>query len=380
MTTEEIVRNSLNQEETGSRRTKKELIVVSGSSGLIGNALIDKLVQQYQVVGLDNVGDPFPPITAECVCIDLTSEESMKRSFERIRFGYGNQITSVVHLAAYYSFSGGKSELYDKITVQGTEKLLRVLKDFEVEQFIFSSSLLVYAPTTPGVDITEESALEPKWAYPKSKVQTEKIIRELRGNIPAVNLRVAGVYNEEGNSIPITHHIQRIYEKQITSYFYPGKATSGNPFIHLDDLVDAIAKTIARRKELPHEITINIGEPETLSYNELQQTIAHELHGKGWPLIKVPKPFAKAGAWVQNIFGNSFIKPWMIDLTDDHAELDISRAKTLLQWQPQHSLRKTLPKMIANLKANPAKWYRQNELKLPAKLQKKDSTGKRSAK
>ncbi|MBO1687962.1 NAD-dependent epimerase/dehydratase family protein, partial [Clostridium butyricum] len=69
----------------------------------------------------------------------------------------------------------------DKITVKGTERLIKFLQDFEVEQFIFSSSMLVYKSSSPGVKIVEESPLEPKWDYPKSKVTTEKILHEKRG-------------------------------------------------------------------------------------------------------------------------------------------------------------------------------------------------------
>lgn len=349
--------------QAGSGNTEREVVVVSGSSGLIGEALINRLAQNYRVVGLDNVGYPFPPVTAECVCIDITSDKSLQNAFERIRYGYGNKITSVVHLAAYYDFSGEPSPLYEAITVKGTERLLKVLQGFEVEQFIFSSSLLVYDTTVPGKKITEESPVNPKWEYPKSKVRTEKMLFTKRGKIPVVNLRISGLYNEEGNSIPIAHHIQRIYEKRLEGYFYPGSTAHGNPFLHLDDLVDAIVKTVEKRKELPKEITINLGEPETLSYEESQQIISKEIHGKETKIYKMPKPLARFGAWMQNLFGSPFIKPWMVDRTNDHSEIDITRAKTLLNWQPQHSLRETLPKMIASLKADPDKWYHINKLK-----------------
>jgi hypothetical protein len=52
----------------------------------------------------------------------------------------------------------------------------------------------------------------------------------------------------------------------------------------------------------------------------------------------------------------------MVDTADDHYALDTSRAAELLGWQPRHSLRATLPKMVAALKADPAGWYRANEL------------------
>jgi UDP-glucose 4-epimerase len=325
--------------DTGDRNTNKEIIIVSGSSGLIGSALIHKIASKYRLVGLDNAGYPYPPAEAECICLDITSDESVKFAFERIRYEYGGKISSVVHLAAYYDFLGKPSPLYDEITVKGTERLIKKLQEFEVEQFIFSSSMLIYKPGLPGQKMNEEWPLEPKWDYPKSKVTTEKVLHEQRGKIPVVLMRMAGVYSEEGNSIPITNQIQRIYEKQMTARLYPANTAHGSTYVNLDDLIEAIAKTIEKRKELPHELVLNIGDDETLSYKQLQDIISKEVDGTQKEIIKIPKWFAKAGAFMQNLFGKAFIKPWMIDLADDHFEMDSSKAKKLLGWQPKHSLR-----------------------------------------
>ena len=65
-----------------------------------------------------------------------------------------------------------------------------------------------------------------------------------------------------------------------------------------------------------------------------------------------------------------FIKPWMIDRANDHYALDITRARTLLGWQPKRSLRQTIPKMIAALKADPVGFYKENDLELPPELEK----------
>ena len=40
------------------------------------------------------------------------------------------------------------------------------------------------------------------------------------------------------------------------------------------------------------------------------------------------------GPFMQNLFGKAFIKPWMIDLADDHFEMDNSKAKKLLRQLP----------------------------------------------
>lgn len=357
------IKEAVTQKPAGISIPKKEIIVVSGSSGLIGTAVIKALAGRYTIIGLDNKGYPYPPPEAECLTIDITSDEHVQKVFNEIREKHGNRIASFIHLAAYYSFSEKDSPLYDKITVQGTRRLLKYLQSFEVEQFLFTSSMLVYKPTQPGQKLTEESPIEGTWGYPASKVKTEQIMHEERGQIPVLSLRVAGVYNEEGSSIPITNQIQRIYEKQITSYLFPGDASHGSTFIHLNDLVDVIVKAVEKRKSLPPDLILNIGEEETLSYRELQRIISTEIRGKEQPIIRIPKFIAKWGASLQNLFGNNFIKAWMIDVADDHLEIDSSKAERLLGWKPKHSLRNTLPKMIAKLKADPEKFYTENKLK-----------------
>ncbi|MEQ9439896.1 MAG: NAD(P)-dependent oxidoreductase [Cyclobacteriaceae bacterium] len=343
-------------------KDKTDVVIVTGSSGMIGSSVIHKLAEKYRVVGFDKDGYPFPPVEAECVCVDLTSDDRMKFAFDRIRYAYGNKIASVVHLAAYYDFLGKPSDLYDKVTVKGTERLLKYLQDFEVEQFLFSSSMLVYKPSSLGVLITEESPLEPKWDYPKSKVTTEKVMHEKRGEIPIVMMRIAGVYSEEGSSIPITNQMQRIYEKQISARLYPANTSHGSTYVHRDDVVNALALAVEKRNDLPKEVILNIGDDETLTYKELQDIISTKIHGKKMSIIAIPKWFAKVGAFMQNLFGKAFIKPWMIDLADDHFEMDSSKAKKLLGWKPKHGLRDTLPKMVENLKANPKKFYQVNNL------------------
>lgn len=349
-------------ENLTTQQNIKPIVLVTGSSGLIGKRIIERLSANYQCVGLDKIGNPRPNARTENICIDITDPLSIEAALQRVTFAYGNQIASVIHLAAYYDFAGEPSDLYDKVTVKGTENFLAALQKLNVKQFIFSSTNLVYKPTEPGEKIDEDWPLEPSWDYPESKVKTEKIIRQKRGKIPVVILRLSGVYNEDGNSIPITHQIQRIYEKELTGHFFPGDLLHGNAFVHLDDLDDALVRTVENRNNLPDETTINISEPKTYSYEELQNIIGELIHEESWKTFEIPKPLAKAGAWAQDIVGDPFIKPWMIDLADDHYEMDISRAITYLNWEPKHDLKSTLPEMIERLKKDPENWYKINKL------------------
>ncbi len=117
---------------------------------------------------------------------------------------------------------------------------------------------------------------------------------------------------------------------------------------------------------LPPQTVILIGEPEPLSYDELQQAFGAHIHGdRDWDTTQIPKAVAKAGAWVQDQIPGieePFIKPWMIDFADDHYALDITRARQLLGWSPRHNLRDTLPRMATALKTDPERFYRMNKL------------------
>lgn len=344
------------------QQSKKPVLLVTGASGLIGKRIINRLSDRYQCIGLDKIGNPKANKKTENICLDITDPLSIEAALQRVQFAYGKEIASVIHLAAYYDFKGEPSDLYDKVTVRGTESLLMALQELNVKQFIFSSTNLVYKPTEPGEKINEDWPLEPAWDYPESKVTTEKIIQKNKGTIPVVILRLSGVYNEEGNSIPITNQIQRIYEKDLTSHFFPGDLLHGNAFVHLDDLDKALEKTIEKRNELPDDTIINISEPKTYSYEELQNIIGELIHGEEWKTFEIPKPLAKVGAWAQDVVGEPFIKPWMINLADDHYEMDTSKAAAYLDWEPKHDLKSTLPAMIRKLKADPEKWYKTNKL------------------
>lgn len=348
----------------------KPVVVVTGASGLIGTRLIDKISNSYSCVALDVKPMPagFQASWIEC---DLTNDSSTVGALNKIKEQYGDRIASVVHLAAYYDFSGKPSPLYDKLTVAGTDRLLKALRDFHVEQFAFSSSLLVMKAASEGETLRESSPVEAEWDYPRSKLKAEKVINETRGDIPCVILRIAGVYDNHCNSIPIAQQIKRIYEKDFESYFFPGNPNHGQAFIHLDDLVDCLAKTIEQRGSLDKHELFLIAEPEIMSYGELQDRIGMLIHGKEWPTIRIPKTVAKAGAWVkEKVAGEeeTFIKPWMVDLADAHYPVSIDRTRQKLNWEPAHQLKTTLRNMIHFLLEDPRSWYEENNLPAPEHL------------
>ncbi|MBI4345727.1 MAG: NAD(P)-dependent oxidoreductase [Elusimicrobia bacterium] len=343
-------------------------VLITGGSGFIGSALARQFVERYAVISLDRPGQDRPPKGVDHIDVDLTDDESVRHALARVRSTRGPRLASVVHLAAYYDFSGEHSPRYDTVTVGGSRRLLRALRDLEVEQFVFSSTMLVHAPSEPGRRIDETWPLLPKWPYPESKVRTETLLRAERGTIPLVIMRIAGVYTDECRSPTISQQIRRIYERAPTATVYPGDLAHGQAFVHLDDVVDAIVRAIERRAALSGESVVLIGEPVTLSYAELQVAIGELVHGEDWHTGTIAKAVAKAGAWVQDVtpgVEDPFIKPFMVDLADDHYELDITRARDLLGWEPRRALRETLPRMVTALKDDPERFYKTNHLGTP---------------
>ncbi|MCB1425786.1 MAG: vitamin K epoxide reductase family protein [Zhengella sp.] len=360
--------------EKRSERNAKPLIVITGAAGQIGTVLVKALKRNYRIAGLDlkKEGAACPVVET-----DLSSPDSVRLALEEIGERHGRKIASVIHLAAYFDFSGEEHPLYEKVNVDGTRNLLDALQDFEVGQFVYSGTMLVHRAGKPGLPITEKAAIEPKWAYPQSKARAEQAIRDHHGHIPYVVLRLAGLYDETSAVPTLSHQIARIYERNPKAHAYSGSLETGQSFVHKADMVDAFVRTVDRRGDLPDDIAILVGESDAVSYGELQRLIASAIHGEEqWDTFSVPKPLATAGAWLEeksepvvpDDFDQGekpFIRPFMIDMADDHYELDTTLARELLGWEEQHSIRRTLPRIAANLKNDPAGWYRQNGITPP---------------
>ncbi|MFV3075424.1 NAD-dependent epimerase/dehydratase family protein [Niveispirillum fermenti] len=352
----------------------KPIILITGAAGNIGRSLAAALRDRYLVVGLDRAGRDtgYPVIEA-----DLTDGESVAGALDRIGAHYGRRFASVVHLAAFFDFSGEDKPEYKAVNVDGSRNLMQALQAFEVEQFVYSGTMLVHEPGRPGERIDESRPIDPGWAYPKSKAEAEQAIRETRGRIPTVFLHLAGLYDERTSVPTFANQIARIYERDFQSHLYSGDTDAGQAMVHREDMIDAFVRAIDRRGQLPDETVILVGEPDAIGYDDLQDRLGCLIHGEAdWATLRVPSAVAGIGAWVQDkaeplvpdaIDGGErpFIQPFMTRMASDHYALDITRARELLGWTPRHRLADELPAIIATLKQDPAAWYKANRIPAP---------------
>ena len=363
---------------------QRPIVLITGANGNLGRSLGKALGRDFRAVGLDRAmeGAEFPVFK-----VDFTSDDSVELAFRKFRDAFGPQIASVIHCVAYFDFTGEENPLYHAVNVEGTRRLLRTLQEFEVEQFVYSSTMLVHAPCRPGERIDERSPIDPRWVYPKSKAAAEDVIRAEHGPIPYVLLRLAGVYDDHSMVPTMAQQIARIYERNFQSRFYAGSTLVGQAMLHRADMLDAFRRTVDRRGALPREAEILIGERDAVGYEALQDEFGRLLHGEdNWPTLRVPKTIAAAGAWAQAALepvipdivdgGEApFIKPFMVDMADDHYALDIRRARELLEWEPRHRFKDELPRLITALQEDPAGWYRTNGITAPAWISDASSLG-----
>ncbi len=346
------------------------IILVTGAAGQVGSVIARALSDSYRVIGMDQAGkDADVPL----VEIDLTDDGSVADAFRIFRDDYGSQIASVIHLAAFFDFTGEENPLYTTLNVDGTRRLLDSLQRFDVEQFVYSSTMLVERAGKPGERIDETHPLEPKWAYPRSKAAAEQAVRAHHGTIPFAILRLAGLYDDRTAIATLAHQIARIRERAIESHVYAGSLETQQSMIHHEDLASAIRRLVDRRADLPDKTIMLLGEPEPPTYGWLQDRIGEVLHGREWTTLRVPADVAAVGAWAQEkalphlpeALGGTdkpFIRPFMMAQASDNYALDISRADDLLGWKPERRLQTTLPIMLEDLKRNPQGWYKANDI------------------
>lgn len=352
----------------------RPVVLITGAAGNLGRSVALALADHYRVVGLDReAADIGFPVFE----VDLGADASVESALHNVRAAFGSTLASVIHLGAYFDFTGEDHPLYQSVNVDGTRRLLRALRAFDVGQFLYPSTMLVHAPCRPGEHIDEQHAIDPRWVYPQSKAAAEAVVRAEHQHIPCVVLRLAGVYDTHSMIPTLARQMARVYERSVQSHMYSGNTLVGQSALHREDMLDAIRRTVDRRVALPPETEILIGEADAVSYEALQHALGRLIHGADkWLTLRVPKPLAAAAAWLHgqlepvipdSIDGGepAFIRPFMVAMADDHYALDIRRARDLLGWEPKHRLSSELPALVRALKADPAAWYAAHGIQAP---------------
>ena len=229
---------------------KNKTILITGGSGLIGTALIERLYGEYNIVSVDkarynrNEGIHF-------IQIDITCHDCTKEIFQK----YKPDI--VVHLASPLSdFTEKNPRGAMKVGVIPSIALLELSIRHGVEKFIFASSLAVYGsgnPYYPDKPLDEDVPPYPDSVYGSMKLTVEHIIniyRERYG-LNATSIRPSVVISrrrKRGYTALLIDAIKKAYKNK--KLILPGSSELQVFWIHIDDVVDAFYKVIKYKGKL----------------------------------------------------------------------------------------------------------------------------------
>jgi nucleoside-diphosphate-sugar epimerase len=298
---------------------------------------------------------------------DISNRELLNDIFREIKEKFHGSIDYVFHLAAYYDLLNRKSRLYRETNENGTRNLLDNLIDFDVKNFIFASSAAIMTPIKDNEKLKEESALGSVLYYAKSKIMGEKIVLEYKEKIKVTILRPSAVYSRDCKSLPLANQIAFVWRRDFGYRILPGKGEGGLSYVHIEDILDALEKTILMAREIATGSIFILSEEDYVSSSDLYDLIFQEVYGKQSNIIHLPKWSVWFCVYIINkiylFLGKSyFFKPWMINIADEKYRFNIEKARRVLEWQPKFLLREYTKVIINNLKGNPDKWLTINKI------------------
>ncbi|KAA0258092.1 NAD-dependent epimerase/dehydratase family protein [Deferribacter autotrophicus] len=311
-------------------------ILLTGAAGFIGYFTTKKLLEEgHEVIGIDNLNDYYDVRLKEYrknelekydnftfIRVDISNFEALSVIFQTYKFD------AIINLAARAGvrYSIVNPFVYYETNSTGTVNLLELAKNYEVNKFVLASTSSLYAgqPMPFTEDKPVNTPISPYAASKKSAEVTCYTYHFYYG-IDVSVVRYFTVYGPAGRpDMSVFRFISQIYNEQPIIIY--GDGSQSRDFTFVEDIA---AGTVKALKPVGYEI-INLGNNSPNKLSEVIEKI-EELLGK--KAIKEFKPFHKA----------DMMATWA----------DITKAKTLLNWQPQVDINEGLEKTV--------KWFLDNK-------------------
>lgn len=311
-------------------------ILITGVAGFIGsNVAMALLAKGYDVVGIDNMsqGDKFNMASFvdhpkfQMHYIDIRDESALKAAAQGCKV--------FVHLAAYKipRYTDALDTLV--INTTGSENVLKAAIE-QNAKVVAASTSDVYGKN-PKVPFSEDSDLvmgNPdvrRWAYAISKMFEEQMLfaYQQRYGIPFVALRFFGGYGPNQNLTwwggPQSVFINKALDHEEIEVHGDGQQTRSFTFI--SDHVNGIVRTV--EMDTANNMVLNLGNTREISIYGLAEMI--------WKMVRGDEP-ARIKLVPYQTFGKYEDVMRRIP--------DITRARTLLGFEPEVDLEAGLRKTI----------------------------------
>ncbi len=291
-------------------------ILITGAAGFLGSHLCDRFIKEgFQVVGMDNL------ITG-----DLNNIEHLfpLKNFEF----YNHDVSNFVHVSGKLDyilhFASPASPIdYLKIPIQtlkvgslGTHNLLGLAKEKKARFLIASTSEVYGDPTVhpqPEEYWGNVNPVGPRSVYDEAKRFQEAITMAYH-TFHGLETRIVRIFNTYGPRMRLNDgrvlpaFIGQALRGEDLTIFGDGSQTRA--FCYVDDLIEGIYKLLMSDYVFP----VNIGNPNEITMNDFASEII-KLTGTNQKIVYRPLP------------------------QDDPKQRkpDITKAKSLLNWEPKIS-------------------------------------------
>jgi nucleoside-diphosphate-sugar epimerase len=308
-------------------------VLVTGSSGFVGQALSDALASRGYLVRRAVRNTPHQQ-TASFAVGDIGQDTDWTPVLAGCE--------AVVHLAAHVHVMGrqaGKAvDDFHRVNVEGSERLARQAARAGVRRFVFLSSVKVNGEDSAERPFVESAPAMPADAYGKSKAEAETRLGSISAEtgMELVIVRPPLIYGAgvKANFL----NLMRIVDAEVP---LPLRSIGNRrSLLYVGNLVHALEACL--REQNAANRTYMVSDGEDVSTPELVESIAAAL-GKKAHLFRFPPALLRAAG---SLLGR---KDAITRLTGS-LQVDISRIQAELGWRPPFSMKQGL--------VETAVWYR----------------------
>jgi len=233
-------------------------VLVTGHDGFIGCVMAPYLAHAgFDVVGLDT------GYFADCSLVAADESVSTRRKDLRdLEPADLDGYDAVVHLAALSNDPIGnlRPDWTADINVHGSIRLAELAREAGVRRFLFSSSCIMYGMSESAV-VNEDSPLDPKTDYARSKVEAERAIAKLATeSFSPTFLRNGTVYGLSPRmrfDTVLNDLVARAVSSNAVVLHSDG--TPWRPVVHVEDVARAFHAVLEAPTEAVHGQAFNVG-------------------------------------------------------------------------------------------------------------------------
>ena len=235
----------------------------------------------------------------------------------------------LVHAAAALPISGARDEIRS-VNVEGTATLLAAALEARVRRVVLISTTAVYGvPDTHPIG--EDAPLVGVGHYGRSKIEAEDVARAFeRRGLPTTIIRPKTFIGPERLGV---FEILFDWVREGRRIYVLGDGGNRYQLLAVEDLVEAVV--LAGRKRVAGR-TLNVGASEFGTVRtDLEALIEHA--GSSSRVTPVPARPAELVLRALELARLSPLAEWHYRTAHRDSYVDVSRAQSLLGWEPRHS-------------------------------------------